>query len=174
MADQEWCHAQPRGIADPDLAAQIGGDDGGGVGRALAGHFLDQIQHEGADQPDSQHFDLKGRQKLGPHRDRLAVGGTELSRAINRRGAHYIAHAHDQIGVGLMPCGQGRDNMIEQPYRAVGARDRQFACADPAPFLQRDLGAQPGDIGRVGDAIKQCECCIPCGGDDPVTARFGG
>ena len=135
--------------------------------------MLDKIKHEATDQENRQHLGLEGRGKLGPVGNALAVCSTKLAGAVDRRGAHQVAHRIDVRRLRLFAPAQTIDDMIEQAHRTVRAGNRDLGCGDPSGLLQRDILRQAGDVGVSGQAIEEGKGRVPSGGDHPVGTLFG-
>ena len=168
MVDQERRHAEAGGIADAELAAKPRIEPGSGIGRRHPRHMFGQIDREGSDQPDSQHFRLEGTGEFRPAGPVHTVGGAELARAVDRRGAHQIADLVHHRLVRLPAGGKGLDNMPEQPYRLVGAGQHHLGVRHPPCFLFRNIGGQALDLRGIHLAVAQREGGVPCLGNHPV------
>ena len=171
MVDQERRHAETGRIADTQLAANLRIQPDGGSRCRHPRHMFGQIDREGPDQPDSQHFRLEGTGEFGAGGPVRAVGGAELAGAVDGRRAHQIADLVDHGGVGLRAGSQRLDHMPEQPHGFVGAREHHLGVGDPAGFLFRNIRRQAFDLRGVDLAVTQREGGVPCLGNHPVGAQ---
>ena len=168
MIEQKRRHTQTGGIADAKATAQIGIKLYGLLGVAQPRQMLDQIQNKSAGQIDRQHLDLKRRGKFGSFGDLFAVSRTQLTRSIDRCGAHQIANVSNLFRIRLLAFGKAVHHVIKQPYRAVGTRDRQLGLGHATGLLLGDILRQTGDVIGRRNAVKQRKRHIPFSGNHPV------
>jgi hypothetical protein len=165
---------RPVALPIPSARRRSGRKPHGPVAATLGGHMLDQIGHEGPDQPDGQHLDPEGPVHQGTARHRVVIGRAELARAVDGGGAHQVADLVDARGVGLLPLGKALDHMLPQPARAIGARQDQLAVADAAGLLLGHVARKPFDVRGLGLPVHQREGRVPGLRDHPVGAQVIG
>jgi len=127
-----------------------------------------EVEHEGADEVDGQHFHLEGRGQLGTVRDALAVRGPKLPGAVDRRRPHEIADGVNPGGVRLGPGRQPVDHMLEEAHAPVRPGEGQLRLLETASLLQGNIRREPVEVGRAGHSVEQREGGVPGRRDHPV------
>ncbi|WAP69805.1 hypothetical protein OH818_06300 [Jiella pelagia] len=174
MIDEEGRHAQTRRIAHAEPPPPLRLNRHRRMATQRPRHVLGEIEGKGANEPHREHFDMERRTHHLSAKQCRPVGSAELAGSIDCGRAHQIADLVDLLDRRLATVRKARHDVVPKADRAVRPRQRQFAVADPSGLLERDVLGKAIDVFRSGDAVEQCEGCVPGCGDDPVGSHLIG
>jgi hypothetical protein len=147
VVDQERRHAQPGGVADPQVALQGRGQWHGPLRIEGTGHVFDLLDAEMAQQVHREHLRAERLVEVRAALQAGEVGDAELAVAVHRSGAVEVADLASWCGSGCCsrpaPQGSGRS--------CAGC----MASTAPAPgieaagLLQRHVALQVGQLRRA-------------------------
>ena len=159
---------QAGGVAEPEVPAPLGIEGHRSAGVCRPGAVLHQVVAQLPEHPCAQH--------LGPigHPQRMVAGVSlegahpVLAVGVERGASQDVAGIGHLCRVGLAPCGEGIDEIVEEANAAIATREHEDTRIESAQLLAGDLAAEQACEFAGWLAGDQRAGDFPPLGDDPV------